>query len=139
MKNKWVSKLKKDGDKLVKYKAWLVVKGFSQKQGIDFDEIFSPVVKMSSIRVVLGLIASFGSWAWATWCEDSFSSWWFERRNLHGSARGIRSEREKTHGLQVKEEFVWLEASSKIVVQEVWLIHGGSRVHKDKCRSLCVC
>ena len=60
-KGKWVFKLKKDGDKLVKYKARLVVKGFSQKQGIDFDEIFSPVVKMSSIRVVLGLIASLGS------------------------------------------------------------------------------
>ena len=51
-------KLKKDGDKLVKYKTRLVVKGFSHKQGIDFDEIFSPVVKMSSIRVFLGLVAS---------------------------------------------------------------------------------
>jgi hypothetical protein len=30
------------------------VKGFSQKKGVDFDEIFSPVVKMSSIRIVLG-------------------------------------------------------------------------------------
>jgi len=36
----------------------LVVKGFGQKKGIDFEEIFSPVVKMSSIRVVLGLAAS---------------------------------------------------------------------------------
>ena len=51
-------KLKKDGEKLVKYKARLVVKGFNQKQGINFDEIFSPVVKMSSIQVILGLTAS---------------------------------------------------------------------------------
>ncbi|GKV15798.1 hypothetical protein SLEP1_g26549 [Rubroshorea leprosula] len=58
LKNKWVFKLKKDGDKIVRYKAQLVVKGFSQKKGIDFDEIFSLVVKMSSIRVVLGLAAS---------------------------------------------------------------------------------
>ena len=58
LKNKWVFKLKKDGNKLVRYKARLVVKGFAQKKGIDFDEIFSPVVKMSSIRVVLGLAAS---------------------------------------------------------------------------------
>ena len=58
LKNKWVFKLKKDGDKLVKYKAQLVVKGFSQEQGIDFDDIFSLVVKMSSIRVVLGLVGS---------------------------------------------------------------------------------
>jgi len=34
------------------------VKGFGQKKGIDFEEIFSHVVKMSSIRVVLGLAAS---------------------------------------------------------------------------------
>ena len=59
LRNKWVFKLKKDSDgKLLKYKARLVVKGFGQKKGIDFDEIFSPVVKMSSIRVVLSLTAS---------------------------------------------------------------------------------
>ncbi|GKD84776.1 retrovirus-related pol polyprotein from transposon TNT 1-94 [Tanacetum coccineum] len=40
-----------------RYKAILVVKGFSQKKGIDFDEIFSLVMKMGSIRVVLGLAA----------------------------------------------------------------------------------
>ena len=33
------------------------MKGFGQKKGIDFEEIFSPVVKMSSIRVVVGLAA----------------------------------------------------------------------------------
>ena len=58
LKNKWVFKLKNDDEKLLKYKAHLVVKGFSQKQGIDFDEIFSPVVKMCSILVILGLATS---------------------------------------------------------------------------------
>ena len=51
-------KLKNDDKTLLKYKARLVVKGFGQKQGIDFDEIFSLVVKMCSIRVTLGLAAS---------------------------------------------------------------------------------
>ena len=41
-----------------RYKARLVVKGFNQKKGIGFDEIFSPIVKMSSISVVLGLTTS---------------------------------------------------------------------------------
>ena len=40
-----------------RYKARLVVKGFAQKKGIDFDEIFSLNVKMTSIRTILSLVA----------------------------------------------------------------------------------
>jgi hypothetical protein len=55
---KWVYKLKKGvDDKVERYKARLVAKGYSQKEGIDFHEIFSPVVKLVSIRVVLALVA----------------------------------------------------------------------------------
>lgn len=58
LKNKWVFKYKKDGLKIVKYKAIIVVKGCNQKKNIDFDEIFSPMVKMTSIKIVLGLAPS---------------------------------------------------------------------------------
>ena len=57
---KWVYKIKHEGEgKKERYKARLVVKGFAQKEGIDFTEIRSHVVKMSSIRVILGLVATF--------------------------------------------------------------------------------
>jgi ATP-binding cassette subfamily B (MDR/TAP) protein 1 len=50
LKNKWVYRVKTEEHcSHPRYKARLVVKGFSQKKGIDFDEIFSPMVKMSSI------------------------------------------------------------------------------------------
>ncbi|GKD00293.1 putative RNA-directed DNA polymerase [Tanacetum coccineum] len=57
-KKEWFDAMQDEMKSLPRYKARLVVKGFSQKRGIDFDEIFSPVMKMGSIRVVLGLAAS---------------------------------------------------------------------------------
>jgi hypothetical protein len=57
LQNKWVYKLKEEDGGEKRYKDRLVVKGFAQKKGIDFDEIFSPVVKMTSIRTILSLVA----------------------------------------------------------------------------------
>ena len=45
LQNKWVYRLKEEVGGKKWYKDRLVVKGFSQKKGIDFDEIFSPVLK----------------------------------------------------------------------------------------------
>ena len=55
---KWVFKLKKGVDgKVERYKARLVAKGYSQMEGIDSHEIFSPVFKLVSICIVLALVA----------------------------------------------------------------------------------
>ena len=50
LKNKWMFRLKtKEHNSQPRYKARLVMKSFGQKKDIDFEEIFSSVIKMSSI------------------------------------------------------------------------------------------
>ena len=41
-----------------RYKARLLVKGFAQNKGIDFDKIFSPIVKMTLIRTISSLVVA---------------------------------------------------------------------------------
>jgi hypothetical protein len=58
--SKWLFKKKFNAEgKVEKYKARLVAKGYSQVEGIDFGEIFSPVAKLTSIRFILSIAAAF--------------------------------------------------------------------------------
>jgi Reverse transcriptase (RNA-dependent DNA polymerase) len=57
---KWIFKIKCDSiGKIEQYKVRLVVKGFTQKEGVDFNEIFLSVSKKDSLRIVLALVAHY--------------------------------------------------------------------------------
>ena len=57
----WIYKVKKVADGSVyKYKAIFVAQGFSQVEGIDYEETFAPVAWYSSIRSILALSAQMG-------------------------------------------------------------------------------
>ncbi|KAJ4719033.1 Retrovirus-related Pol polyprotein from transposon TNT 1-94 [Melia azedarach] len=57
---KWIFKIKRDlKDDVERYKAYLVAKGFTQKEGIDYKETFSPVSSKDSFRIIMALVAHF--------------------------------------------------------------------------------
>ena len=63
IENKWIFKRKTDADSSVTiYKARIVAKGFRQNQGVDYDEIFSLVAMLKSIRIMLAIVAFYEIW-----------------------------------------------------------------------------
>jgi hypothetical protein len=57
---KWIFKTKRDSvGNVERYKARLVAKGFTQKEGVDYKETFSPVSTKDSLRVIMALVAHY--------------------------------------------------------------------------------
>ena len=65
--NKWIFKRKTNTDGSVTiYKARLVAKGFRQVQDVEYDEIFSLVTMLKSVRIILAIAAfyDYEIWQW---------------------------------------------------------------------------
>ena len=65
IENKWIFKKKTDADgNVTVYKARLVAKGYRQVQGVDYDETFSPVAKLKSVRIMLAIATFYDYEIW---------------------------------------------------------------------------
>ena len=116
--NKWVFRIKTQPHGKRRFKARLVVKGYSKRKGIDYAKIFYPLVKLTSIQILLTIVASENlhleqmdvkqCFYMEIWIKRSICS---NRKDLWFQARNTWCAR--------SQELVWTKASTKEVVQEV--------------------
>ena len=53
---KWVFKIKRGKDnEILRYKARLVARGFTQREGIDYNDVFSPVIRFDTLRIMISI------------------------------------------------------------------------------------
>ena len=82
---KWIWTIKRQADEtLERYKARWVLRGCSQRPGVDYDETFSPVVKPATVRTVLSLVVCAPAG-----CEECFSPWHLVRDSVLQSASRV--------------------------------------------------
>ena len=73
IENKWIFKKKTDANgNVTVYKARLVAKGFRQIQGVDYEETFSPVAKLKSVRIMLAIAAFYDYEIWQMDVKTAF-------------------------------------------------------------------
>ena len=59
--SRWLYKIKHGADgSIEKYKVRFVARGFSQKEGVDYDETFAPVARYTSIRSIIAIASTMG-------------------------------------------------------------------------------
>ncbi|CAI7856464.1 unnamed protein product, partial [Closterium sp. NIES-54] len=76
----WIFRVKRSSGSPPAFKARYVARGFSQRQGVDYFQTFSPTPKMSTLRVLLHVAAQ---------CDYELHSLFFSTAFLHGSLHEI--------------------------------------------------
>ena len=111
--NKWIFKRKIGADgKVETFKARLVAKGFRQRQGVDYEETFSPVAMLKSIRILLAIAAHLDYEVWQMDVKTAFLNGYIEEEIYMEQPKGFESE-EGSKVCKLKRSIYGLKQASR--------------------------
>ena len=98
------------------YRARLVVKGCAQKEGIDFNEIFSPVVRLTTIRIVLAMYTTLDLHPEQLDVKTAFFHGELEIEIYMLQPEGFVETRKGKFSLQVEQIFIRSQTGADVLV-----------------------
>ena len=111
---KWIYKKKIGADGQVEtYKARLVAKGFRQRQGVDYDETFSPVAMLKSIRIMLAIAAYHDYEIWQMDVKTAFLNGSLEEEVYMSQPEGFVSKDKPNQVCKLKKSIYGLKQASR--------------------------
>ena len=111
---KWIFKRKMDADgNPTIYKARLVAKGFLQVEGVDYDETFSPVAMLKSVRIMMAIAAYFDYEIWQMDVKTAFLNGFLKEDVYMIQPKGFVDPKGCRKGVQASKVNLWFEASIK--------------------------
>ena len=104
--------MKKKADSTVeRYKARFTARGFLQQYGLDYEETFSPVAKMVTVRTIISLVA-YKSWnLWQLDVKNAFLFGELDRDIFMEQSQGFVSKEFPNHACRLKKA-LWPQAST---------------------------
>lgn len=91
--SKWVFKLKEAIERFepLKYKKRVMAQGYSQRDGVDYNEEFSPITKYTNIRILLSIVTRFD--LQTNGYQNNIPSWRTRWNHFYETNRGIWGQR----------------------------------------------
>ena len=96
--------------KVVTYKTRLVANGYRQRQGVDYDEIFSPVAMVRSIQILLAIAAYFDYEIWQMDVKIAFLNGNLTKEVYMTQPEGFTSK-DSSEVCKALEIYLWIEVS----------------------------
>ena len=115
--SKWVYKIKHAVDGSIdKYKARFVARGFSQQEGEDYDETFTPIARYTYIRDIISLASSMSWNSHQMDVKTIFLNGVIEEEVCIEQPQGFKVHPREIHVCRLKEGLRWTQASFKSLV-----------------------